>query len=117
MRNKDKTKQQLLDELAQLRRKLEEYSQQLEDTQAELKRTQKQIVQQERMAAIGERTAGLTHEFNNLLNSILGYAQILQMRRDLPEKAMKHVDVLVEQGELASELVRQISQIKSTKSH
>src|SRR5204862_7495049 len=43
-----------------------------------LKTTQAQLVQSEKLSAIGEFVAGVTHELNNPLTSVIGFAELLQ---------------------------------------
>jgi hypothetical protein len=43
------------------------------------------LARSERLRALGTMAAGVAHNFNNLLTSVLGYAQLLQLRQsDLP---------------------------------
>ena len=53
------------------------------------KELQKQLIRQEKMAAVGLLAAGISHEFNNLLGSMSGFAQ-------LAKRNPKHVDQLVD---------------------
>jgi signal transduction histidine kinase len=49
----------------------------LEKKNAQLLETQAQLIQSEKLASIGELTAGLTHEINNPIGIILGFAQLI----------------------------------------
>jgi two-component system, cell cycle sensor histidine kinase and response regulator CckA len=62
--------------------------------------------QQDRLAAVGQLAAGIAHDFNNLLTSMIGYAELLQLRPELTdEPALEHI---IEQGERAAQLTQQI---------
>jgi signal transduction histidine kinase len=53
----------------------------------ELQSLQQQVIRQERLAAIGVLVSGVAHELNNPLQAILGFAELLQMQKDMPEQA------------------------------
>jgi two-component system, NtrC family, sensor kinase len=50
------------------------------------KQLQQQLIQSEKLSAIGELISGIAHELNNPLTGVMGYAQLLQSRKDLDEK-------------------------------
>jgi PAS domain S-box-containing protein len=87
---------------------LRESNRRLEETLAELKSTQKKVVQQERLAAVGQLAAGIAHDFNNLLTSIIGYAELVHMRTDIPPTAQADLVSIVKQGHRAAHLIQQI---------
>ncbi|MGM0577797.1 MAG: ATP-binding protein [Myxococcota bacterium] len=64
--------------------------------------------EQERLAAVGQLAAGIAHDFNNLLTVVLGFAQMLLEREDLPRDARQDVAEISSQAERAAQLVRQI---------
>lgn len=63
---------------------------------------------QERLAAVGELAAGLAHDFNNILSSIVGGAELLAMRSDLPAEVKEFVNTVIVQGERSASLIRKI---------
>ncbi len=63
---------------------------------------------QERLAAIGELAAGLVHDFNNFLSSIVGNAELMAMRPDMPSEVREFAKTLIVQGERSAALIRKI---------
>jgi two-component system NtrC family sensor kinase len=51
------------------------------------KHLQQQLIQSEKLSAIGELISGIAHELNNPLTGVMGYSQLLQLRRDLDDRA------------------------------
>ena len=63
---------------------------------------------QSRLAAVGQLTAGIAHDFNNILTPIIGWAQILGLRKDLPEDVIRTIEMIKNQGDRAANLIKQI---------
>ncbi|MDY7226017.1 ATP-binding protein [Hyalangium rubrum] len=74
--------------------------------QREVKRLRESLVQSEKMAAVGTLVAGLSHELNNPLGIILGYAQGLQRRTTLDENSRAAVGSIERQTQRCAHLVR-----------
>lgn len=77
--------------------------------QAELK---EKILQQElnltsRLASIGEVAAGIAHEINNPLTSVIGFAQMLN-QMDVPEDIKEGVEVINDGAERVARIVEKL---------
>jgi signal transduction histidine kinase/ActR/RegA family two-component response regulator/HAMP domain-containing protein len=69
---------------------------------------QKVALQQARLASVGQLAAGIAHDFNNILMTIVNSAELgLRKQSDAPF-VRGRLGVIVEQGERAAALVRQI---------
>ena len=71
---------------------------------------QNQLHQAQKMEAIGQLTGGLAHDFNNILASILGYAELItnELTSNPDPKLKKYVDYITRGGERARDLVLQL---------
>ena len=76
----------------------------------ELESLQGQIIRQERLAAVGQLVSGVAHEINNPLQSISGFAELLQMQqRDLPESVKKDLNLIVRESARANSIIRNLA--------
>lgn len=72
---------------------------------ARLKSSQVRVVQSERLAAIGTLSAGVAHEFNNLLAGISGIAQ-LALITNTPEDQHSSLDTIAKAAQQGSSITR-----------
>jgi len=92
--------------LMEHRRDLEEANRSMAAANAELRDLQRELVRSERMAAVGQLAAGLSHEIDNPIGVILGFAELLL--EDMPEGDPRRDDLktIVEESKRCRNIVR-----------
>jgi two-component system NtrC family sensor kinase len=78
------------------------------DDQTERRRLQDQLIQSEKMSAIGQLIAGIAHDLNNPLASVLGFADFLTEVPHVPPSIREPLTVIREEAERASSIVRNL---------
>jgi PAS domain S-box-containing protein len=76
--------------------------------QEQLRRLEEQLRQSQKMEAVGTLAGGVAHDFNNILQGIRGYAQIISMSTTPNEPMRGHVDQIEAAVGRASALVQQL---------
>ncbi len=90
---------------------LEDRNRELTETLATLHDAQAELVQSEKLSAVGRMTAGLAHELNNPLASVLGYGQLMADHLDGRPTVDAHelkpfIDLLLDEAVRAQHLIR-----------
>src|SRR6516165_7400917 len=73
-----------------------------------LERARNAALQSQKMEAVGQLTGGVAHDFNNLLTSILGTADLLNQRNDLPEDAKAHLSSIIRFADRGASLTQRL---------
>ncbi|MCK4721680.1 MAG: PAS domain S-box protein, partial [Dehalococcoidia bacterium] len=74
--------------------------------EAERKEMEQKAQLASRLASIGEMASGITHEINNPLVGVIGFAQLLMRREDLPEDVREELKVIHDGGQRVASIVK-----------
>ncbi len=74
----------------------------------EFKELEQQLLQAQKMESIGRLAGGIAHDFNNLLTSILGYAEMIQMRVSPQDMTYNYINQIINASERARTLIEKI---------
>ena len=75
----------------------------------EHKRLESELLQARKMEAIGTLTGGISHDFNNMLQTISGFTELLLVNRDKSDPDYKKLIHVATQASRASELTSRLS--------
>ncbi|MBM3176032.1 MAG: PAS domain S-box protein, partial [Chloroflexi bacterium] len=64
------------------------------------------LVLTDRLAALGDMAGGFAHELNNPLSSVMGYAQLLLDRKDLPADVRNDIELIYKDSRRAANIIK-----------
>lgn len=73
---------------------------------SEYKRMMERLVRADRLSSLGEMAAGIAHEINNPLTGVMGLAQILMDRKDIPDQARDDAGGIYREAGRAADILR-----------
>lgn len=74
----------------------------------ELKRLESRLRQSQKMEAVGTLAGGIAHDFNNILTSLMGYANLMQMKMDKTSPLRSYLDQIISASRKAADLTRSL---------
>jgi PAS domain S-box-containing protein len=74
----------------------------------ERKNLQEQLIQSEKMAAAGQLISGVTHEVNNPLTVVMGYAEVLLSEPNLDKGARKALQAIYDESNRCKKVVQNL---------
>lgn len=75
---------------------------------SERKRIEANLLQSQKMQAMGTLAGGVAHEINNLLQVVLGHADMLLVRQDVDEKSGRSLEAICRAARNGADLVNRI---------
>ncbi len=78
------------------------------EDQTERRRLQEQLIQSEKMSAIGQLIAGVAHDLNNPLASVVGFSDFLAEAGEIPASLEEPLQVIRQEAERAATIVKNL---------
>ena len=76
--------------------------------QAQQKQLEEKAQINSRLAAVGEMAAGIAHEINNPLTSVIGFSQLLLEKQNVPEDIKEDLGIIADGSRRVSDIVKRL---------
>ena len=107
-KDRHKTKDQLIQELTQLRKELAVLKISKSSLQNYKKEYQRKIIEYEKLSALGRLTANVAHEIRNPITVIGGFAENLKKRISPGTKEREFIDLISTEAKRLEEILREV---------
>lgn len=75
---------------------------------SERRKIENELRQAQKLEGIGQLAGGIAHDFNNVLNAVIGFASLLQMKMDKSDPLIHYTDEIMAAGQRGAGLTQQI---------
>jgi len=72
------------------------------------KKMEEQLLTNDRLASIGELVSGVAHELNNPLTSIIGFSDLLVVRKDFPDDIKEDLKIINREAQRTANIVKNL---------
>jgi len=96
----------LLEQSKKIYKELEKSHKELQISHQALEQAQAQLIRTEKLASIGQLAAGVAHEINNPLGTIMIYAHLLLKNFDKDDPKREDVELIISEANRAKEIVQ-----------
>jgi len=107
-KEKEKTREQLINELAEMRKKLAGLKKYAREFQQAEKKLQKQLIEHEKLSALGRLTANVAHEIRNPITVIGGLTRRLETSGLLGTKEKEYLDLISLEAKRLEDILKNV---------